>query len=98
VSGGADGDLGGGLRFSRRSLLRAGVLGAAALTGGAIRRPGPAQAAEAGSATSALGIYEFNQDWLFGGVYAGGAEAPGYPESGFSQRGWPPAGSGRVGP
>lgn len=30
------------------------------------------------------GVYEFNQDWLFGGVYAGGAEAPGHPESGFS--------------
>jgi beta-galactosidase len=84
VSGGADGDLGGGPRFSRRSLLRAGVLGAAALTGGAIRRPAAAEAAESGSATSALGVYEFNQDWLFGGEYAGGAEAPGYPESGFS--------------
>jgi beta-galactosidase len=84
VSGGADGDLGGGLRFSRRSLLRAGVLGAAALAGSAARRPAPARAAEAGSATSALGVYEFNQDWLFGGVYAGGAEAPGHSESGFS--------------
>jgi beta-galactosidase len=84
VSGGADGDIGGGLRFSRRSLLRAGVLGAAALTGGAIRRPASARAAEAGSASSALGVYEFNQDWLFGGVYAGGAEAPGHPDSGFA--------------
>jgi beta-galactosidase len=69
---------------SRRSLLRAGVLGAAALTGGALRRPAIARAAEAGSATSAPGGYEFNQDWLFGGEYAGGTEAPGYPESGFS--------------
>lgn len=84
VSGGADGDRGGGLRFSRRSLLRAGVLGAAALSGSAIRRPAAARAAEAGSANSALGVYEFNQDWLFGGVYTGGAEAPGHPESGFS--------------
>ncbi|HEX3830431.1 MAG TPA: glycoside hydrolase family 2 TIM barrel-domain containing protein, partial [Solirubrobacteraceae bacterium] len=84
MSGGADGDRGGGPRFSRRSLLRAGVLGAAALTGGAARRPAPARAAEAGSATSALGVYQFNQDWLFGGLYAGGAEAPGHPDSGFS--------------
>jgi beta-galactosidase len=84
VSGGADGDRGGGLRFSRRSLLRAGVLGAAALTGNAIRRPAAARAAEAGSANSALGVYEFNQDWLFGGVYTGGDEAAGHPESGFS--------------
>jgi beta-galactosidase len=84
VSGGADGDGGGAPRFSRRSLLRAGVVGAAALTGGAIQRPVRAKAAEAGSATSAPGVYEFNQDWLFGGVYSAGAEAPGHPESGFS--------------
>jgi beta-galactosidase len=84
VSGGADGDLGGGLRFSRRSLLRAGVLGAAALTGGAVRRPAPARAAESGSATAAPGVYAFNQDWLFGGVYASGSEAPGYAETGFA--------------
>ena len=84
MSGGADGDLGGELRFSRRSLLRAGVLGAAALTGGSIRRPATARAAEAGSASAALGIYEFNQGWLFGGVYAGGAEAPAHPDSGFA--------------
>jgi beta-galactosidase len=84
VRGGADGDRGGGLKFSRRSLLRAGVLGAAALAGSAVRRPAAARAAEAGSANSALGVYEFNQDWLFGGVYATGAEAPGHSESGFS--------------
>jgi beta-galactosidase len=83
VSGGADGELGGGLTFSRRSLLRAGVVGAAALTA-ALRHPAAARAAEAGSATSAPGVYDFNQDWLFGGAYAGGAETPGYPESGFS--------------
>lgn len=32
---------------------------------------------------SSPGTYPFNQDWLFGGPYVGGAEAPGYPEAGF---------------
>jgi beta-galactosidase len=44
----------------------------------------PARAAEAGSANSALGVYEFNQNWLFGGVYTGGAETAGHPDAGFS--------------
>jgi beta-galactosidase len=36
---------------------------------------GPVQAARS---------YEFNQGWLFGGVYAAGAEDPGYDDSGFT--------------
>ncbi len=60
------------------------MVGAAALSGGALRRPAAARAAESGSATAAPGIYEFNQGWLFGGIYAAGAEAPGYAEGGFA--------------
>jgi beta-galactosidase len=79
--------------FSRRAVLGAGLAGAAALGYGAAirstpaqaravrrRRPGPAFATSA----SALGVYGFNQGWLFGGVYASGSEDPGYPESGFT--------------
>jgi beta-galactosidase len=29
-------------------------------------------------------VYAYNQGWLFGGPYVSGAEAPGYPESGFT--------------
>jgi beta-galactosidase len=83
VSGGVDGDPGGELRFSRRSLLRAGALGAAALTGAVIRRPRGAQAAETGTARAAPGVYTLNQGWLFGGAYVAGSEASGYSESGF---------------
>jgi beta-galactosidase len=31
------------------------------------------------------GQYDFNQGWLFGGVYASGAEQPGYHDGGFTQ-------------
>jgi beta-galactosidase len=72
------------LIFSRRSLLKAGVLGAAALTGAVARPPAPALAAESDSASSAPGVYQFNQGWLFGGPYVSGAEAPGYSERSFA--------------
>lgn len=75
------------LTFTRRNFLRAGLAGAAALAGVTLLRPRAARAAgsaTAPDATSAPGVYAFNQDWLFGGQYVSGAEAPGYSESGFT--------------
>ena len=72
-----------GLRFSRRAVLRAGVIGAATLTYGGALRPRAARASASATGAQAPGVYPFNQDWLFGGAYVAGAEAPGYSESGF---------------
>ena len=75
------------LTFTRRNFLRAGLVGTAVLAGMTLVRPRAARAAgsaTAPDATSAPGVYTFNQDWLFGGQYASGAEAPGYSESGFT--------------
>ncbi len=60
------------------------MLGAAALTAAGARTPASAQAAESDSAASAPGVYQFNQGWLFGGVYVAGAETPAYSERGFN--------------
>ncbi len=70
--------------FTRRAFLRAGLAGAAVLVGAALIRPRAARAAAPADATSAPGVFAFNQDWLFGGEYVAGAEAPGYSESGFT--------------
>jgi beta-galactosidase len=47
-----------------------------------------AQAARRGaalpSAGSAARMYDFNRDWLFGGPYVSGSEAPGYGDGGFA--------------
>jgi hypothetical protein len=71
------------LILTRRSLVKAGLLSAAALTV-AVRTPAPARAVESDNAASAPGVYEFNRDWLFGGPYVSGGEAPGYSEAGFT--------------
>src|SRR5205823_13109894 len=51
---------------------------------GGLRRPRAARAAAPVAVPSSPGTYPFNQDWLFGGTYVGGAEAHGYPEAGFA--------------
>jgi beta-galactosidase len=73
-----------GLTFSRREVLRAGVVGGAALAYGAALSPTAAPAAVSPGAVSPAGVYDFNQNWLFGGAYASGAEATGYSETGFA--------------
>ncbi len=70
--------------FSRRAVLGAGLAGAATLAYGAALKRVPAQAATTASAVSPLGVYDFSQNWLFGGVYVTGAEATGFPDSGFA--------------
>ena len=83
-----DEDEGEGLRssatFSRRAVLRAGVLGAAAVAAGAAVAPVQAEADVTQDQPLGTGTYALDQDWLFGGVYATGSEAPGYSESGFA--------------
>ena len=69
--------------FTRRTVLRAGLIGTVALVTGVLHRPRAARAAAAVGVPSSPGAYAFNQDWLFGGSYVLGAEAPGYPEAGF---------------
>jgi len=71
------------LTLTRRSALKAGLVGAAALAYGSGRPAAAAQAASPATAAGPGGSYAFNQDWLFGGPYVKGAEAPGYAESGF---------------
>jgi beta-galactosidase len=70
--------------LTRRAALQAGLVGAAALAYGVGRPVAAAQAATSANAAGPGGVYAFNQDWLFGGAYVDGAEAPGYPESGFA--------------
>jgi beta-galactosidase len=72
------------LTLTRRSALKAGLVGAAALAYGSGRPAAAAQAASSADAAGPSGSYAFNQDWLFGGPYVSGAEAPGYSESGFA--------------
>jgi beta-galactosidase len=68
---------------SRRALLRASVLGAAAVSVTALSRAG--QAVAEVSAAGAPRTYNFNQNWLFGGRYVHGSEQPGYNDTGFSR-------------
>jgi beta-galactosidase len=85
---------------SRRALLRASVLGSAALaapvglqqvraeaaTRPAHRRPGRGRGAMAGAEHQPPPqVYGFNTGWLFGGVYVTGSEDPGYDDSGFTK-------------
>jgi beta-galactosidase len=65
-------------------VLRAGLIGTAAVVVGVLHRPRAARAAAPVGVPSSPGTYPFNQDWLFGGPYVVGAEAPGYPEAGFA--------------
>ncbi len=77
---------------SRRTLLRAGVLGGAVLAPAARLSQARTQATTVparvdgnpGLPAPAGGTYEFNQNWLFGGVYAAGSEHPGYDDTGFT--------------
>ena len=71
------------LKFSRRAVLRAGALGAAALAAGGALAPMEAEADVTEGAQLPQGVYSMDQGWLFGGVYATGAEQPGYSEAGF---------------
>ncbi len=70
--------------YSRRAVLGAGLAGAATLAYGPVLGRVPAQAATRAGSVSPSGVYDFNQNWLFGGVYVTGAEAPGFPDSGFA--------------
>jgi beta-galactosidase len=72
------------LTLTRRAALQAGLVGAAALAYGSGPRLAAAQAAPLALAAGPGGAYAFNQDWLFGGVYVSGAEAPAYSDSGFA--------------
>ena len=63
-------------------MLRAGMIGAVAIMAGMLHRPRAARAAAPVGVPSSPGTYPFNQDWLFGGPYVVGAEAPGYPDAG----------------
>jgi len=47
-------------------------------------RPVAASAAASPGIGRSPGVYNLNQDWLFGGPYVPGAETPGFPESGFA--------------
>jgi beta-galactosidase len=69
--------------FSRRAVLRAGALGAAALAAGAAAWPLEAEADVTQEIPLPQGRYTLDGDWLFGGVYTAGSEQPGYSEAGF---------------
>jgi beta-galactosidase len=82
-------------RLSRRAALRTGVYGAGAIAlggfGVTLAEAGPAAAATlaagpaaTAAAATAIGSYDFNQGWLFGGVYATGSERPGYDDKRFA--------------
>jgi beta-galactosidase len=58
-------------------------MGAAALSYGGAVWPRAARAGVLANGVQTPGVYSFNQDWLFGGPYVTGAEAPGYSEGGF---------------
>lgn len=70
----------GRLPVSRRRALQAGVFGSAAVMVGGV---GVGAAARAGTqaAEQATRTYDFDQGWLFGGVYSAGAELPGHNDS-----------------
>ncbi|MDQ6834937.1 MAG: hypothetical protein M3016_02010 [Actinomycetota bacterium] len=71
------------LTLTRRAALQAGLVGAVAVAYTGVRSPGAARAATV-TRPAPPGTYAFNQNWLFGGPYVGGAEAPGHPETGFA--------------
>jgi len=71
---------------SRRTALRTGVYGAVVVGGlgivGVLAEPTLAETRATGQAAR---TFDFNQDWLFGGAYASGAEQPGHNDSRFAQ-------------
>jgi beta-galactosidase len=69
--------------FSRRAVLRAGALGAAALAAGSAAWPLEAEADVTQETPLPQGRYTLDGEWLFGGVYAAGSEQPAYSEAGF---------------
>src|SRR6185312_8791681 len=82
-------------RPSRRVVLRAGVLGAAAAvsagSAGATAPPAAASVAGTSDERAVAGLampttrrIDLNQGWLFGGRFADGAQDPGYDDSGFT--------------
>jgi beta-galactosidase len=68
---------------SRRTILRAGAFGGALASLAAVGAAGRTllQTAE----TSAQGTYDFNQGWLFGGIYVAGTADRHYDDSGFAR-------------
>jgi beta-galactosidase len=67
---------------SRRAVLRAGA-GSVALAGlAAACSSGPPLVPQT---DESAGVYEFNQGWLFGGVFSEGCTDPGFDDSGFAQ-------------
>src|SRR5580658_5343615 len=84
----------GGPTLSRRELLRAGAVGGVTLAAGAALTGATAHAHAHAQLELRMGLvhdlasfartYDFNRDWLFGGPYVGGSEAPGYSDSGFT--------------
>jgi beta-galactosidase len=70
--------------LTRRAALQAGLVCAVGLAYGSDLGAAPARAAASADISGPSGTYAFNHDWLFGGLYVNGAEAPGYSESGFA--------------
>ena len=66
-------------------MLRAGLLGAAALSLDRLELRAPAEAAARAKRPIAPGVYGFNQGWLFGGIYQKGAEAPKHSDRRFAK-------------
>ena len=69
--------------------MRRGVIGGAALAGLPVLGSGSAEAVGGGRAapdrSCTAPAYEFNHEWLFGGLYVDGAAAPGYDDKAFSR-------------
>jgi beta-galactosidase len=65
-------------------VLRAGLIGTVTVVAGVLHRSRTAPAATPVGVPGSPGSYPLNQDWLFGGTYVGGAEAPAYSEAGFA--------------
>jgi len=74
---------------SRRTVLRAGAVGAAlaGTTGAALAGLAACGSAPLPTTPSdrAAGIYEFNHGWLFGGAYTDGSADLGHQETGFTE-------------
>ena len=79
---------------SRRALLRTGLAGAGTAVAGSAVAGGGAAALLSGctpdpdvttvaSGMQAARTFEFNQGWLFGGVYTAGSAEPGFDDTGF---------------
>jgi beta-galactosidase len=73
------------LTYSRRAVLRTGLLGATAFSLGNVVLAQPTSAGGEPRAATAIGLHGFNQGWLFGGVYTLGAESPRHSERHFEK-------------